>query len=193
MSLRSDIEKLLAPIWVVIRATVSKAVVNLVDDTTKMQMVQVSVLKEETSKVERVQNYGFSSVPPKGSEAIVLSVNGNQDNSVAIVVDYSKGRMGNGAPEQVTMHDKDGNYVRMTADNGIEVESPNHKVTIKASGDIEIGNQNLKRLITEEFESVYNGHSHLYVSPLHPGPTIASGPPSNSVSSLQMTTKTTLE
>jgi len=65
-----------------------RGVVNLVNDATGIQTLQVSLLADETqSDVERLQNYGFTSVPAPGAECIVLFVGGNRDHPVALGVD----------------------------------------------------------------------------------------------------------
>lgn len=164
MSLRSEIEKLLEPIRARIRTMASKAIVNLIDDTTKIQLLQCDILKDETlSKVERVQQYGFTSVPLKDSQAVLLSINGNKEHSIAIAVDSAQYRITGGEEGEVNVYDHDGNYVKLSKSNGIEVNAPNEKVVIKAGGDIEIGNSSLKKLVNEEFQDMFNNHVHNYV------------------------------
>jgi hypothetical protein len=47
------------------------------------------------------------------------------------------------------------------ADEGnVEIHNGSQKVVIKQNGDIEVGGSNMKELITREFFSVYNSHTH---------------------------------
>jgi phage baseplate assembly protein V len=79
--------KMLEPLKRRVQLMVSRAVVNLIKDTGKIQRVQVTMLADETADdVEHFQPFGFTSHPPAGSEAIVLSVGGNRDHPVAVVI-----------------------------------------------------------------------------------------------------------
>jgi phage gp45-like len=57
----SDLAKVFNSIKVKIACLLSRAVVTLVDDSKKMQELQLSILEGETrGGIERVQNYGFT-------------------------------------------------------------------------------------------------------------------------------------
>lgn len=191
MSVRSEIERLLDGIRDRIRTIASKAIVNLIDDSTKMQLIQVDILRDETiSKVERVQQYGFSSVPLSGAQAVLLSINGNKEHSVAIAVDDTRYRITGGEEGEINIYDQDGNNIKLTKSSGVFINAPNEKVVINASGDIEVGNTSLKKLVNEEFATVFNNHTHNYTPPLHPGPApVPTLMPNSSLTTAQMTTK----
>ena len=71
-----------------VRQMVSRGVVLLVNDALKMQEMQLKIMADDTMDgVERFQNYGYTSVPHAGSEAIALTVNGDKSHTVVIVVD----------------------------------------------------------------------------------------------------------
>jgi len=161
MDFIAQLSRILEPIRNKIRMMVSRSVVSLIDDSTAMQILQLRLMKDETKDgVERVQNYGFTSHPLKDSEAVVVFVNGNRDHGLVVAVDDTRYRL-KGLPEGgVAMYDNDGNYVKLTKNDGIAIEAPNQKVTVKASGDIEIGNTGLKKLVNEQFQAMYNNHVH---------------------------------
>lgn len=161
MHLLNDFTRIIAPIKTRIKMMISRAIVNLVDDKTAIQLLQISILKDETkSGVERIQNFGFSSNPKKGAESVVVFVNGNRDHALVIAVDDSRYRIKN-LPEGASVHyDWDGNYIKLSKEVGIEINAPNEKVTIKASGDIKIGNSQLKALVNESFKAIFDNHIH---------------------------------
>jgi phage baseplate assembly protein V len=65
-----------------------KALVSVVDDTNDIQLVKFTSLADDTEDgIERLQNYGMSSVPPKGGEMMVGYLNGNRDHGVVLVID----------------------------------------------------------------------------------------------------------
>lgn len=195
MDFVAQLNRLLEPIRVRVRMLICRAIVSMVDDSKAIQIVQLNLTKDDVKDgIERVQNYGFTSKPLNGAEAVALFLQGNRDNGLCIAIDDSRYRMNNLPDGGVAMYDHDGNYVKMTKDNGIEIEAPNKKVTIKASGDIEIGNANLKKLVNEEFVNIFNNHTHGYTLPVHPGtPNTPTSGPNVSISSTELTSKVKVE
>lgn len=47
----------------------------------------------------------------------------------------------------------------------IELKLGSSGITIKANGDIEIGEGSFDKLVNEKFQSLFNGHGHQYTSP----------------------------
>jgi len=141
---------------------ISQAVVSLVDDSTAMQLLQIKICKDEVkNNVERIQNYGLTSHPLKEAEVLACSVNGNKDHIIAVAVDDSRYRI-KGLPEGgVALYDYDGNVIKLTKDDGILIKAPNKDVNIEASGEINIGNSSLKKLVNDSFKDLFNGHTHI--------------------------------
>ena len=84
-----DVQKLIAPLWRRVRLIADRAIVTAVTDSFNRQGLQLKVLADEAaSDVERFQNYGHTSVPPEGSEAIVLGLGGARAGLVAIAVEH---------------------------------------------------------------------------------------------------------
>jgi phage baseplate assembly protein V len=83
-----DVQKLMAPMMRRLRLIADRAVVTMVTDSLQRQGLQLKVLADETADdVERFQNYGHTSVPPAGAEAIVLGIGGARAGLVAIAVE----------------------------------------------------------------------------------------------------------
>lgn len=161
MNFVSQLNRFLEPLRVRIRMIVSRAIVSLIDDSKNMQIVQLNLMKDEVkSGVERVQNYGFTSHPKPNAQGVVLFVAGNRDHGLVIAVDDTRYRLKNLPEGGVAVYDFDGNCIKLTEANGIEIDAPNKKVTIRASGDIEIGNSSLKKLVNESFKLIFDNHVH---------------------------------
>lgn len=135
---------------------VTKALVELVDDETTMQSLQLSGLADVVrDKVERLQQYGFSSVPEPGAEAIVLHVGGNASNPVVIVVDDPRYRPTGLAEGESCMY---------TLANGV-------RVLCKADGEIHIGTEPEEYAARADrvdarldaLEEAHNDHTHSIV------------------------------
>lgn len=118
----AQLNKFTASISRRLRLLVSRGVVNFVNDTLKQQNLQISMLADETADdVERFQNYGHTSVPPAGSEAIVLSVGGVRQHLVAIAVDNRSVRLGNLKEGDSALYHLEGHNVLLTKDGVIRV------------------------------------------------------------------------
>ena len=58
------------------------------DDAEHCQTVDADLVAGESrTGIQRVQQYGFSSRPPAGAEALILAVGGQRDHLVAVAVD----------------------------------------------------------------------------------------------------------
>lgn len=118
------VEKLVAPLSRRVRLMVSRGILRLVDDATKLQLVQVALLADEVrGNVERFQEYGFTSHPHSGAEAMVVSVGGSRDHCVVIAIDDRRYRLANLAAGEVALYDDLGQSVVLKR-TGVEVTSP---------------------------------------------------------------------
>lgn len=144
--------QLIDPIARRIRMMVSRAVVRLVNDATRTQNMQIEILKGEVySAIERLQEYGFSSVPQEGAEAIVLSLNGDRGHGVVIVAADKRYRLTGLEAGEVALHDDQGQMIVIKRD-GIEITAQNVTVnsdmtvngTITATTDVIGGGKSLK-------------------------------------------------
>lgn len=76
-----------------LRLMVARGVVNLINDAGGLQLLQVDALDGETQDdVERVQNFGQTSHPPRGSVPVMVAVAGSRDHLVAVAVDNESHR-----------------------------------------------------------------------------------------------------
>lgn len=76
-----------------LRLLVARGVVNLINDAGGLQLLQIDALDDETlDGVERVQNFGQTSHPPRGSVPVLVAVGGSRDHMVAVAVDNAAHR-----------------------------------------------------------------------------------------------------
>lgn len=101
--------KLLRPLHIRIANMVARAVVQLVNDGAQMQAIQLLVLAGETREgCERFQEYGFTSVPVAGAEAVVLFADGRRDHPLIVAVDDRRYRLKNLLSGEVAIYNNAG-------------------------------------------------------------------------------------
>lgn len=139
---------------------VSRAVIQRVNDALKMQGLQISLLAGEVADdVERFQQFGITSVPPQGSEAIALAVGGSRSHLVVIAVDDRRFRPRNLQEGETALYDKSGSLVILKADGSIEIVPSGGEVNITGnltvSGDVADAAGSM-----QEMRDTYNTHTH---------------------------------
>jgi len=146
-----------------LKMMLARAVVNLVDDGRKMQSIQVSVLHEEVkSDVERFQQYGFTSHPHAGAEALMVCLGGNRDHAIVVSVDDRRYRLKLLEAGEVALYDDLGQKVVLKRDM-IEATSPTRIDAI--APDVRLGDpvaleRAMQKLVDARFKVRYDGHRH---------------------------------
>ncbi|EAC0348006.1 phage baseplate assembly protein V [Salmonella enterica subsp. enterica] len=113
-----------------LRLMVDRAIVRMVSDSQERQNLQIQTLADATDDdVERFQDYGFTSVPPEGSEAIVLAVGGRRDGLVALAVEDKRCRPKGLSPGDVRLYHRDGKSHITLKENGV-IEITGERVNV---------------------------------------------------------------
>lgn len=164
-----------------LRLAVARAVVNLVNDATRLQSVQVELQQGVVrDKVEHFQAYGFTSVAHPGSEGIALSVAGSTDHAVVINVADRRFRMTGLQSGEVAMHDDLGHCIYLTR-NGIVIDGAGHQILMKnlaklrveagieSTGDIKDRCDGAGKTMAS-MRTTHNGHTHNETGVVTAGP-----------------------
>lgn len=167
------ISSLIKPIQRRVMMTVGRAVLRAIDDSASRQTAQIEALKGEVrDAVERMQEYGFTSVPLAGADAAVVFVAGNREQGIIIATEDRRYRLTGLTGGEVAIYDDQGQKVHLTR-TGIVVDGGGLPVTIQnaptvimdgdlqvagsisAGGDVSdvVGSMN-------EMRTVYNSHVH---------------------------------
>lgn len=116
------IDKILNPLKRRIMGMISRAVISAVLDDKGIQKLKISLLAdEEHNNVERIQQYGFSSNPLPGSEAVALFIGGGRDHGVVIAVDDKRYRLKNLASGEVALYTDEGDKIHFKRGGKIEI------------------------------------------------------------------------
>lgn len=114
---------MLKQLYARVRLIITKGIIINVDDSTEVQLVNIECLDGELFKaVERLQEYGLSTVPPINAGCIVGSQGGDRGNSVILKTGVSASRPKDKQTGDVTLWDVHGNKIEMTAD-GVKLTS----------------------------------------------------------------------
>jgi len=112
---------------------ISQGNLTLIDDTGKVQLVQIQSSGVQLhSDIPVLMHYGFSSNPHPGAQAVFATVGDNRQNSVVVAVGDTRYRIAQTAGE-VCIHDDLGQQVRLTR-GGIVINAGSNPLTINASG-----------------------------------------------------------
>ncbi|TCK43978.1 phage baseplate assembly protein V [Paraburkholderia sp. BL8N3] len=155
-----------------IRLFVSRTVLSFVDDTRAIQYVQVRINALETAgDIPRYVEYGLSSNPPLGSEALVIFGNGERTNGIVIATSNGAFRVTSLKSGEVVLHDNSGQKVYLSQE-GMVLDGGGKPVTImnapeviadtpllKCTGDI-LDNCDTNTRTVKGMREVANIHTH---------------------------------
>ncbi|WP_281544661.1 phage baseplate assembly protein V [Grimontia sp. SpTr1] len=128
----SPFNRLLMPVKRRLQLMVDRAILRIITDTTQRQQLQIQTLADETdSNIERWQNYGHTSVPPVGSEAITLALNGNRSNLVVICAEDKTVRLKDLKPGDSALYHLEGHFFKLTKGKKGELIADTLNISVK--------------------------------------------------------------
>ena len=119
------------------RNIVARGVISLVRDAHKWQSTQLELLDGEVlDDAERAQQYGFSSVPHAGAEAVVLFVGADRSHPVVLAVDDRRYRVQALKNGEVVIYTDEGDRIHLKRERTIEVTT--RHFVVKAEDDVQV-------------------------------------------------------
>lgn len=131
MSIESQIENMM-----------DRALSSKLDDSLDTQNIDIEFGYSGTIKnVERLQDYGLTSVPPNGAQVFWVCVGGSIEYPIVLKVDHPDKRK-KIADGEVALWSVSGNAVHLKADGAVEITSKDGKGIIKLTpdGKVSLGN-----------------------------------------------------
>ena len=117
-----QLEHVLRPLRRAQADVVARAVLQLVDDSGSLQVVQVAV-PETRPDAEHFQPYGFFSVPLAGAEGVALFPGGDRGHPLVIVMSDRRYRPTGQEPGTAGIHNQTGARVVVLPDDTVEARS----------------------------------------------------------------------
>lgn len=162
MDIVAVIDKLSAPLRRRVRLMVSRAVLAAVNDAGGIQVVQVKLLEGEVRDgVERMQNYGVSSVPLPGAEGVMVCVGGDRDHGIVIAMDDRRYRIKGLQAGEVAVYtdeDKEPHHHRIIFKRGGAIEVLGKNITVTATETARIAGDVVQIHATSLYQFDCNGH-----------------------------------
>lgn len=110
---------------------------NLVNSADNIQKVQVSGLADETLQdVELMQQFGLTSVPPAGTQVVVLPMGGETTHSIVIATENGSFRVKNLKSGETAVYDESGSTIILKQGRLIEIDCDILKITATTKVEI---------------------------------------------------------
>ena len=101
-----------------------KAIIKAVNDGAPIQELRISALAGEAmDRIARMQEFGFSSNPPAGSEGVILALGANRENLVMIATENRNVRIKNLASGEMVIYTDDGTYLHLKKSGQVELKT----------------------------------------------------------------------
>ncbi len=158
------ISKMIAPLKRRIYLMLGRAVLRAVQDDTIHQYVQISALAGETKdKVERIQEYGFTSNPHSGAQVVFINFAGSREHPAVIAIDDPRYRKNNLATGEVAIYTDEGDFIHLKRGGIVEVkattklriDTPLLEVTGEIKDRSDTDGKTMKNM-----RDTYNSHIH---------------------------------
>lgn len=114
-----------------------RGVLHLVKSADNIQKVQASGLADETLQdVELMQQFGFTSVPPANTQAVILPIGGKTTHGIVIATENGSFRVKNLQGGEVAVYDESGSSIVLKKGRLIEIVCDVLKIKAATKVDI---------------------------------------------------------
>lgn len=155
-------QKLLEPIRRRLAQIVTRAVLLGADDRPGLQEAQIKALADEVmDRIERFQNYGFSSVPLPGAEGLFLAPGACRSNGVLVCVDDRRWRikgLRGGEVAVYTDEDQGADGCRIVLKRGNRIEIQARDIDIRAENRLHLSGREVEIHGDERLETDVQGY-----------------------------------
>jgi phage gp45-like len=154
--------KFLQPLVRKIKNIIIKSILEEVNDSREIQVLKVTSSEGILTGIQRIQNYGTTSVPPKNSEALILCVSGNKENCISPSVDFSEERPRNLKEGEVFHWSIFGQRIKFLDNGEIEVSTEDGKsISFNGKSKSFVTHDELQSALSNYHNSTFMAHVHL--------------------------------
>jgi len=147
------VSKIMKPLRDRIMLMVARGVIESISENEGLQKVKMELLAGEIRDgMEHFFDYGFTSSPKSGAEAVVVFPGGNREHGLVIKIDDRRFRLKTLAEGEVALYTDEGDKIHFKRGNIIDVDC----------NTLELGNGTLEKIVNgESFKTLFNMHQHL--------------------------------
>ncbi len=133
-----------APLKNKVQLMIGRAIIAAAKDDGKINSLQIKALAGESfDQIRRFQDFGFTSMPPVGTEAVILAMGGNRENLVVVATDHRASRTTGLLPGESAIYTDDGTVMKFKKSGNVELTTAT-KVLItcplsEITGNVKIG------------------------------------------------------
>lgn len=121
-----------------LKLVVGRGRVKSADDTGNVQILQVQLSPKELANLRRLAEFGFTSLPMDGADAVAVFVGGDRSNGVIIATGDQHYRFKLGAPGEVAIYDAFGKSIWLKKDGGVVLEAAGADVAVTNAADVTV-------------------------------------------------------
>lgn len=119
-----------------IAGLVNRSAITAVDGSKSMRTVQAELLAEDVrERVEHFEPYGFTSEPHIGAEGLMVSLDGDRDHTLAVIIADRRYRLRNLQAGEVALYDDLGRCVMLRRDE-VLVDAKDAPVVINTTSTL---------------------------------------------------------
>ncbi|NRA68806.1 MAG: phage baseplate assembly protein [Pseudobacteriovorax sp.] len=112
-----------------IKRILARCRVSSVNEGEPIQKLQLSVLNGEViDSIPRYQNYGFTSNPRIGAEAVAIFNNGDRSSGIVVAVDDRSFRLKSLKEGEVAIYTDEGDSIILSRDNVMKIKTKSFKL-----------------------------------------------------------------
>ena len=135
-----------------------RGTLNLVKSADNIQKAQVSGLADETLQdVELMQQFGLTSVPPAGTQVVVLPMGAETTHSIVIATENGSFRVKNLKSGETAVYDESGSTIILKQGRLIEIDCDILKITASTKVEISSPLVETDRVLTAQGQINGNG------------------------------------
>lgn len=160
---------------------VGRARITTGDDSAGIQFQQVRLGEDEIKDgVPRMAEFGLTSMPPVGSDAVLVFIGGDRSNGAIVATGHQASRPRGLKVGETMLYSQDGKSIYLTASGGIVVQAKGQDVTVNSAATVTINAAAKVRMVTPLLEvtgdiidnagtntnnlaqmrAIFNGHKH---------------------------------
>jgi phage baseplate assembly protein V len=123
------------------------------NDSGPVQTQQIKLGADEIKdKVPRLAEFGLTSMPPVGSDAVLVFIGGDRSNGAIVATGHQASRPKGLKPGETMLYSQDGKSIYLTAAGGIVVEAKGQTVTVNNASTVTINAATKVRMVTPLLE-----------------------------------------